>query len=120
MFKQSKSNKAALSKFGSKVELSKGIGTVCWDGRLLHFQHVLNESMNELSTLFKWMQSLRPDVRDMLIITDNCCHLRTFWEGIFGKDIRLKRDPAHLSYLIFKSFQKDYEDSSFKQMVKNE
>ena len=66
MFKHSKSIKSASSTFGPKVELSKGIGTVFWDGRLLHFQHVLNESMDTLKSLFQWIQKLRPTLQIFL------------------------------------------------------
>ena len=76
--------------------------------------------MDNLAPLFTWMQSLRPDVNNMLIITDDCCHLSSFWVKIFGVNVQVKKDPAHLSFLIFRSFVKHYGDRSFLQMVKNE
>ena len=120
MFKHSKSTKSGIAQFGRKVQLSKGIGTVCWDGRLLHFQHVVNESMNNLESLFRWMRLLRPDVDDMLILTDNCCHLRSFWVKIFGNGVRVKKDPAHLNHHLFETFSKTFADQRFLQMIKND
>ena len=75
--------------------------------------------MENLNSTCTWINNLIPDVVDLWIFTDDCCKHIAFWKRMFPtKTVYVKKDPAHISDLVFRSFVGRYPDPDFEQEVK--